>query len=273
LGFWALISLLACGVQLKTLAEAVPARHALAGPVLVRHTLGTVHGFLVQRNPDGQIVATGDSVQVAHGDQVTSRTTFTYKDGSVDEETTVFSQRQSFKLISDHHIQKGPFFTHPMDLMIDGRSGEVTVHTTGKDGKEVKYAEHMNLPLDVANGMVSQLIGNIKVGAQPTTVSMVVTTPKPRIVKLAISSVGDDSFAISGAAHKAMHCQIQIQIGGFAGMVAPLVGKAPPTIEIWEVGGEAPTFLREIGPTFEDGPVMTIELASPEWPKAVKAGG
>jgi hypothetical protein len=212
-------------------------------------------------------------VQVARGDQVTSRTTFTYKDGSVDDETTVFSQRQSFKLISDHHIQKGPFFPHPMDFTIDARSGQVTVKTTGKDGKEVKYAEHMNLPLDVANGMVSQLIGNIKVGAQPTTVSLLVTTPKPRIVKLAISSVGEESFAIAGAAHKATHFGIQIQIGGFAGMVMPLVGKTPPNIEIWEVGGEAPTFLRETGPTFEDGPVMTIELASPEWPKAAKAGG
>jgi hypothetical protein len=54
-------------------------------------------------------------------------------------------------------------------------------------------------------------------------------------------------------------------------VVAPLAGKAPPNIEVWETDGEAPTFLKETGPTFEDGPVMTIELASPDWPEAPKA--
>lgn len=253
-----MIALLVCGLQLDVAADAVP----------VRHILGTEHGFLVERAEDGQIVATGDNVQVAHGDQVTSRTTFTFKDGSVDDETTVFSQRRNFRLISDHHIQKGRFFPHPMDLMIDARSGQVTVRTTGKDGTEEVHTQHMNLPPDLANGMVSQLIGNLKAGAQTTTVSMLVTTPKPRIVKLAISSLGAENFSIAGATRKALHFEIKIEIGGVEGLVAPMVGKAPPNIEVWETGGEAPTFLRETGQTFEDGPVMTIELASPEWPNA-----
>jgi hypothetical protein len=241
-----------------------------ADVVPVRHIAGTVHGFLVQRAEDGHIVATGDSVQVSHGDQVTSRTTFTYKDGSVDDETTVFSQRRSFKLISDHHIQKGPFFPHPMDLAIDTRSGQVTVRTTGKDGKPEVHAMHMNLPEDLANGMVPQVIGSLKTGTE-AAVPIVVTTPKPRIVKLMISPVGEENFSIAGASRKALHFEIKIQIGGVVGLVAPLVGKAPPNIELWEVGGEAPTFLREKGPTFEDGPTVTIELASPEWPDTSKS--
>jgi hypothetical protein len=250
-----------CGIQTQVSADVVP----------VRHIAGTVHGFLVQRAEDGHIVATGDSVQVSHGDQVTARTTFTYKDGSVDDETTVFSQRRSFRLISDHHIQKGPFFPHPMDLAIDTRSDEVTTRTTGKDGKEEVHSEHMNLPIDLANGIVPQVIGSLKTNSPTMTVSLLVTTPKPRIVKLAISPRGEENFSIAGAARKALHCEIKIEIGGVAGAVAPLVGKAPPNIEIWEVGGDAPTFLREQGPTFEDGPVMTIELASPEWAEGPKA--
>jgi hypothetical protein len=217
-------------------------------------------------------VATGDSVQVSRGNQVTSRTTFTYKDGSVDDETTVFTQSRTFRLISDHHIQKGPFFPHPMDLMIDARTGQVNVRTTGKDGKEESYSQHMTLPEDVANGMVSQVIGNLKANSQSMTVSMVVTTPKPRVVKLVISPVGEENFSIAGASKKALHCEIKILIGGVVGLVAPFVGKAPPNIELWEVGGDAPTFLREKGPTFEDGPMMTIELASPDWPGTQKAG-
>ena len=254
------MALLVCGLRSSAPADPVPARHIA----------GTVHGFLILRAEDGHVIASGDSVQVSHGDQVTSRTTFTFKDGSVDDETTVFSQRHNFRLISDHHIQKGPFFPHPMDLLIDTRTGQVNVRTTGKEGKEEVYSQHLNLPLDLANGIVSQLMGSLKADGQTTTVTMVVTTPKPRIVKLLISSVNEENFSIAGASKKAIHYEIKIQIGGVIGLVAPLVGKAPPNIELWEVGGEAPTFLKERGPTFQDGPTLTIELASPDWPSASK---
>jgi len=129
----------------------------------------------------------------------------------------------------------------------------------------------MTLPEDLANGMVSQIIGNLKANSPAMTVSMVVTTPKPRVVKLVISPLGEENFSIAGTSKKALHCEIKILIGGVEGLVAPLVGKAPPNIELWEVGGDAPTFLREKGPTFEDGPMMTIELASPEWPDEPKS--
>ena len=52
--------------------------------------------------------------------------------------------------------------------------------------------------------------------------------------------------------------------------MAPLVGKAPPNIEIWAVTGQAPTFVREQGPIYPDGPVMTIQLVSPTWPDSAK---
>jgi len=256
-----LIALLVCGVQPQMPGEPVP----------VRHFQGTVHGFLIQRAEDGHILATGDSVQVSRGDQVTSRTTFTYKDGSVDDDTTVFMQRKTFKLISDHHVQKGPFFPHPMDLMIDTRSGQVTYKTTNKGGQQDVHTAHMNLPEDLANGMVSQVIANLKAGAQMATLSILVTAPKPRIVKLQISTVGEDSFSVGGASRKATHYEIKIEIGGVAGVVAPLVGKAPPNIQFWQIGGDAPTFLREKGPTFEDGPMITIEQVSPEWQNEPRA--
>jgi hypothetical protein len=48
-------------------------------------------------------------------------------------------------------------------------------------------------------------------------------------------------------------------------MIAPIVGKQPPNIYISIVGGEAPTFLRESGPLFEGGSVLTITLIGPTW--------
>jgi hypothetical protein len=245
---------------------------AQADPIPVRHVQGTLHGFLELRSETGRVVASGDITQVVHGDRVTSQTRFRFKDGSIDDEITVFSQHRSFQLITDHHIQKGSFFPHPMDVLIDARSGQVTVRSTGKDGKEEVKTEHLDMPPDLANGMVPLAIENIRSSVPVTTVSMIVATPKPRLVKLAISSAGEDTCSVVGVPRKAIHYEIKIELGGVAGVVAPLVGKAPPNIQIWAIGGDAPTFVKEQGPIYPEGPLMTIQLASPVWPRSPKSG-
>jgi hypothetical protein len=245
---------------------------AQSEPVPVRSVQGTIHGFLDLRSEDGQVVASGDSFQVVRGNRITSRTLFQFKDGSIDDETTVFSQRHALQLISDHRIQKGPSFPHPMDVLIDVPTGQVTVHSTGKDGKEEVKTDHLDLPPDLANGMVPVVLENLRPNSPMTTVSMVVATPKPRLVKLVISNVGDDKCFVAGSPRKAIHYDIKIDLGGVAGVVAPLIGKAPPDIQIWTIGGEATTFARERGPLYPEGPMMTIQLASPTWPDTPKPG-
>jgi hypothetical protein len=47
-------------------------------------------------------LADGDMIQFAHGDRVTSRLIFRFKDGSVHDDTVVFSQSRTFRLLSDH---------------------------------------------------------------------------------------------------------------------------------------------------------------------------
>ena len=60
-----------------------------AAPVAVRHTEGSLHGFLVLRTLAGDTLADGDLVQVASGDRVTIRLVFRFKDGSVHDDTAV----------------------------------------------------------------------------------------------------------------------------------------------------------------------------------------
>jgi hypothetical protein len=86
-------------------------------------------------------------------------------------------------------------------------------------------------------------------------------------VKLVITPVGESDVSVVGAGRKAIHYQIKIDLGGIIGVIAPLVGKAPPDIEIWTIGGQATTFAKEVGPLYAEGPLMTIQLASPVWPK------
>jgi hypothetical protein len=243
-----------------------------ADPTPVRKFQGTYHGFLELLSPDGQVVAFGDSTQVVHGDEVTAETLFTFKDGSIDDETTVYTQHRSFQLISDHHVQKGPFFPHPTEVFVDARTGQVSTRTTGKDGKEVFRTDHLQLPADLANGMVPLVIENMPPGAAQKTVSLVISTPKALLVQLVISKIGDDSYSLVGTNRKATHYELKIVLGGIVGVVAPLIGKTPPNIEIWAVTGQAPTFVREQGPLYADGPVMTIQLISPTWPDSAKSG-
>jgi hypothetical protein len=252
-----LVAALACG-----------SRPGAAQPVPVRDVEGTLHGFLALRGQDGKVLAAGELSQVARGSTVTARLDFHFRDGSVDYETTVFTERGTFRLVSDHHIQQGPSFPKPMDLTIDVAHGRVTSRSADKGGKAQVKSETMRLPADLANGMVSIIAKNIRPETAETKVSMLVLTPEPRVVTLAISPRGEDSYSLLGLPHKGLHYTIKIELGGLAGMVAPLIGKEPPEIQLWILGGDAPTFLRSVGPTFEDGPIWTMELASPDWPDA-----
>ena len=85
-----------------------------AEPIVVQHVEGLVHGFLALRSPEGNVLANGDLIQDARGDRVTSRLVFHFKDGSLNDETAVFSQRGHFRLLSDHLVQKGPAFAQPL---------------------------------------------------------------------------------------------------------------------------------------------------------------
>ena len=238
-----------------------------AAPVAVRHTEGLVHGFLVLRTLAGETLADGDLTQIARGDRVTSQLVFRFKDGSVHDETAVFSQRRNFRLLNDHLVQKGPAFPHPMEVSIDGSTGQVTVRSTDDDGKEKVATEHLDLPPDAANGLVLTLLKNIRSDASQTKVSMVAATPKPRLVKLAITPQGEEPFSVGGSSRKATHYVVKVEIGGAAGLVAPVLGKQPPETHVWILGGEAPAFVKSEGPLFFGGPVWRIELMSPAWPR------
>ena len=54
-------------------------------PIKVRHPRGSAHGFVVLKTLEGTRIATGDMTQVVHGDHVTSRLVFHFRDGSVDD--------------------------------------------------------------------------------------------------------------------------------------------------------------------------------------------
>ena len=127
---------------------------SLAEPVAVRYAEGLVHGFLALRTLDGTLLANGDLIQVARGGRATSQLTFHFKDGSVSDETAIFTESGKFRLLSDHVTQKGPTFPRPLDMAIDAQAGRVTVRYKDDDGKEKVEDKQLELPPDLANGMM-----------------------------------------------------------------------------------------------------------------------
>ncbi len=167
-----------------------------AESVAVRYVEGLSRGFLVVRTQDGQMIAEGDLSQAAHGDRVTSRMTFRFKDRSVEDETTIFSERGTFRLVRDHVLQKGPAFKHPMETSIDAMTGQVVVHYTddvhlvitpqGEESFSTGISKHKAIDYDVkveiggAAGLVARLLGKqppdthvwVLLGEAPTSVGL-----------------------------------------------------------------------------------------------------
>ena len=166
-----------------------------AEPVAVRHPEGVVRGFLVLRALDGSVLANGDMIQSSRGDRVTTRLVFHFRDGSLQDETAVYSERGRFQLLSNRLVQSGPSFPHPMEVSIDATSGRVTVRHSD-EGKEKFIDERMELPSDLANGMTLTLLKNIAPDVASTTLSMLVATPKPRLVKLVITRASVEPFSV-----------------------------------------------------------------------------
>jgi hypothetical protein len=248
--------------------------HAASPPasaVAVRQTEGEVRGFLLLSTLDGATIADGDSIQVTHGDEVTNRLSFHFKDGSLQEETAVFTQHGHFHLLSDHLVQKGPAFKKPMDVAINGSTGVVTVAYQDEKGKDKTETDRLTLPPDLSNGIVSIMLKNLPPGTQSTTISMVVATPKPLLIRLGIRAAGADSFLIGESSYKATRYVVKVEIGGARGVLAHLVGKQPLDTLVWILGGSCPTYLKSEGQSFAGGPVWRTQLVSPGWPRSVTA--
>jgi hypothetical protein len=242
---------------------------AFADPVPAVEKQGSSHSFVVVKDISGKLIAIGDEVDVARGNQVRSRLIFHFRDGSIDDERTVFTQGKVLRLINDRHIQRGPSFKEPLDLEINVPAGTVTYHEI-KDGKDEVKTDHMDLPPDLSNGFVSLALKNFPANADEMRLSYIAGGSRPRIVKLAIKPDVEDTFYIAGSRRRAKRFNIHIDLGGVAGLLAPAIGKQPADIKMWVMDGEVPTFLRMEGSFYQQGPTWITEVASPVWSQRAK---
>lgn len=237
-----------------------------AEPIQVRYPEGSVHGYLALRSLDGKLLAGGELLQTIRGGTLTSRLVYRFQDGSIDDDTAVFTQAGHFRLLRDHHIQRGPSFKKPADLNLNAQTGEVTVRYT-ENGEPKVDSSHMDLPDDLSNGILLVLVKNLSPQKPETTISYLAATPKPRIVHLVIKPDGVDTFTSAGLRNKAQKFKIHIELGGVAGFIAPILGKEPADSEAWVGSGAVPAFIKSESPLFIGGPLLRTELVGPVWPR------
>jgi len=234
--------------------------------VPVRFNEGLVHGFLKLSSADGTRLADGDLFQTSSGGRVTSRLTFHFKDGSLQDETTVFTEQKGFRLVSYHLIQKGPAFPRALEMSIDAQR-QATVQYAGDHGERKTEMERLPPDVEPANGMILTMLKNVRPHQPPASLSLVVATPKPQVVTLLMSSAGDEPFSVGDRVLKAAHYVAKVKVGGVRGVVAKVAGKLPPDSHVWVLHGDAPAFVRSEQPFFTEGPLWRIELTSPVWHK------
>lgn len=248
----------------------LPVSLARSQAIAVRKMQGTSHAFVLIRAESGAVLGYGELLQVVHGERVTSRLTYHFRDGSLDDDTTTFSQRGSFHLIRNHHVQRGPFFSKSSDSLVE-ESGNITIHTIDKNGKEKVETSHLDLPPDVSNGFTGTMLLNALPSDGQFKLSLVAPTGKGRLIQLSISVAGEEPFSpVSGVRRKATVFRVHPELGGVAGVVAPRIGKQPKDVFIWVLEGEVPGLVREIGPLEEGGPVVSVEPAGTSYPPAAQ---
>src|ERR1700744_3849089 len=122
-------------VSLLALVSLVQLGVAEDQAVKVRYPEGSARGFLVLRNQTGATLASGEFTQIPQGNTIRARMFLRLRDRGLHDETTVYSQKLTFRLISEHLVQKGRSFPDPCDMTIDTTSQSVSMLGYSKDGK------------------------------------------------------------------------------------------------------------------------------------------
>jgi hypothetical protein len=238
--------------MMVTLSAAGP---ALAGPVTVRYQEGVARAFPRLTSLDNEQLAEGEFIQVARGGRVVSRLVFRFTDGSVHDETVVYSQRDVFTLLSYRLVQRGRSFPETLEAFVDRETGRYEVrYRADTDSPEEHLTGAFALPEDAYNGMLSLIVKNLP-PATSETVSVVAFTPRPRTVKLQLEPVAKEPAPVGGALRTATRFRIRPQLGLFASLLIVDI----PDIRVWVVSGEAPAFVRGEGPLYFMGPIWRIE--------------
>ena len=215
---------------------------------------------MVARSEDGKTIASGEFTQTVQGDEVTMHMIYRFVDGSIDDETTTYRQQGVFRLVRNHHVQKGPFFTKPIDFSVEAATGIATLRTIDSKGNLHIESKHMDLPNDLANGIVGTLLLNVPHNAAPFQAAMLAPVGGGRLVQLLISPDSEQTVNLEGQTFKATVFRIHPELGGVVRLFARLLRLEPKDVMVWVLEGEEPAVAVIVGQLGGYGPVVSSDL-------------
>ena len=238
-----------------------------AEPVEVRYPEGVSQGFVTLNSLDGKRLGEGELSQLANGlDRMESRLSIRLKDGSLHEETVLFSQKRQFRLLSYKLVQRGPAFPHQTEVSLDMETGMYTLRREVPGEDPAATSGHLDLPLDTYNGMTVMLLKNLARGAS-ATIHMIDFGRKPKLYEVELIPIDKDSLRAGGVSRDAVHYVLKPKLGWILQNLASLLGKLPPEYHYWLLKGKAPAFVQFEGPLYTEGPIWRIEQTSPKLDK------
>lgn len=238
---------------------------AAAAPIAVRYAEGVTHGFLVVRSADGETLAEGDLLQVAKPEGVDARLVFRFRDGSLHDESVIFTQQKVFTVQRYHLIQRGPTFPQELEVKMERKTGRYEARSRKSGDEPETAAGELDMAPDLYNGMLIYLLKNLPKGTTET-VQNAVFMPKPLVIQLELTAVGEETVMAGDRKMEATHFVVTPKLGLVRGAAAALLGKTPPNYHCWVVTSGAPAFVAIDGPLYTGGPIWRIETVSPRGP-------
>lgn len=238
---------------------------AESAPVAVRFPEGLTHGFLLVRSTAGEIIGHGELTQIVkEGGVAESHLVFRFKDGSLHDEKVAFSQQRVFTLIRYQLTQRGPSFPDQMEVVFDRGTSTYEVRAR-ENGKEKVLAGNIDVPKDAYNGMLVTTLLNLPKGANET-VNVLAFVPEPTAISLELAFVGEQTIRIGDLSRKAWQYAFKPDIGPVTKLLGAMLGKLPADFhyDCYILADEVPSFVRFEGPLQLMGPILSIELMSPQ---------
>jgi hypothetical protein len=237
---------------------------AHAAPVDVRFPEGVSQGFLVLRGLDGKKLADGELRQTSAGTaRLVSRLVFRFLDGSLHDETVVFSQKPVLTLVSYTLLQQGPSFPSQLNVSFE-RSSKTYMVRSRKDGREKEeiFTGNLELPPDVYNGLTVMVLKNLPPG-HTQTIHIVAFVPEPKLYEVEIHPRGKETIQAGELRKQARRYELKPKLSSMMRFFADLFGKTIPAYHVWILADDIPAFVRFEGPLSTDGPAWRIELGAP----------
>jgi hypothetical protein len=232
-------------------------------PVDVRFPEGVSQGFLVLRGSDGHKLADGELRQTSAGDErFVSRLVFRFHDGSLHDETVVFSQKPVLTLVSYTLLQQGPAFPSKLHASFERTAKTYTVRAQKGSEKEQIFTGTLDLPPDVYNGLTVMVLKNLPPD-RTANYHVIGFMPEPELYEVEIHAKGKETIHAGELRKQARHYELKPKLSRLTRFFAKLFGKTIPAYDVWVLADDIPAFVRFEGPLSTDGPSWRIEMGSP----------